>query len=201
MEPQATASAGMAALHDIGRLLTVATDLSKAFTAALNVLRSHVGLENGTVSLLDPVTGDVFLESAPEMDDAERILGRVQHGAQHVLGRDGQENHRQRDEHARPHGRHAAHGVVHVQVVLVTPPLQQDHDHAHRERQAGLQPEQVAGHAARVGARQQGKQARRGQAAQRQHQSGPQAGQQGLDTRHHDSKVFPALPRVEGAQR
>ncbi|HEX8907652.1 MAG TPA: sigma 54-interacting transcriptional regulator [Anaeromyxobacteraceae bacterium] len=80
MEQRATASAGMAALHDIGRLLTVATDLSKAFTAALHVLRSHVGLENGTVSLLDPVTGDVFLESAPEMDDAERILGRVRPG-------------------------------------------------------------------------------------------------------------------------
>ena len=86
MEPRPTASAAMAALHDIGRVLSVATDLSKAFTATLGVLRSHVGLENGTVSLFDPVTGDVFVESAPEMEDEERILGRVRPG-EGIVGR------------------------------------------------------------------------------------------------------------------
>jgi Nif-specific regulatory protein len=44
------------------------------------VLRSHLGLENGTVSLFDPVTGEVFVEAAPEIPDAERILGRLRPG-------------------------------------------------------------------------------------------------------------------------
>ena len=68
------------ALHEIGKILSVATDLSKAFTAALLVLRAHLGLGNGTVSLFDPVTGEVFVEAAPEMPDAERILGRMRPG-------------------------------------------------------------------------------------------------------------------------
>jgi Nif-specific regulatory protein len=74
------------ALHDIARLLARATDPSKAFTSALLVLRSHLGLENGTVSLFDDVTGDVFIEAAPEMPDAERILGRLRPG-DGVVGR------------------------------------------------------------------------------------------------------------------
>ena len=86
MASRPTDSAEMAALHDVGRILAVATDLSKALTATLGVLRSHVGLENGTVSLLDPVTGDVFVESAPEMEDSERILGRVRPG-EGIVGR------------------------------------------------------------------------------------------------------------------
>jgi Nif-specific regulatory protein len=68
------------ALHEIGKVLSVATDLSKAFTSVLLVLRSHLGLENGIVSLFDPVTGEVFVEAAPEMPDAERILGRMRPG-------------------------------------------------------------------------------------------------------------------------
>ena len=75
-----TASRELEALHAIASLLSVATDLSKAFTSALLVLRSHLGLENGTVSLFDPVTGEVFIEAAPEMPDAQRILGRLRPG-------------------------------------------------------------------------------------------------------------------------
>src|SRR5689334_18731062 len=74
------------ALHEIAKVLAVATDLSKAFTSALLVLRSHLGLENGTVSLFDPVTGEVFIEAAPEMPDAERILGRLRPG-EGIVGR------------------------------------------------------------------------------------------------------------------
>jgi Nif-specific regulatory protein len=68
------------ALHDVSKVLAAATDLSKAFTSVLQVLRSHLGLENGTVSLFDPVTGEVFVEAAPEIPDAERILGRLRPG-------------------------------------------------------------------------------------------------------------------------
>ena len=50
------------------------------------MLRSHLGLENGTVSLFDPVTGEVFIEAAPEMPDAERILGRLRPG-EGIVGR------------------------------------------------------------------------------------------------------------------
>jgi Nif-specific regulatory protein len=79
MEPR-RATYQVEALHDIAKVLAVATDPSKAFTSALLVLRSHLGLENGTVSLFDPVTGDVFIEAAPEMPDEERILGRLRPG-------------------------------------------------------------------------------------------------------------------------
>jgi Nif-specific regulatory protein len=74
------------ALHDIGKILSLSTDLSKAFTSVLLVLRSHLELENGTVSLFDPVTGEVFVEAAPEIPDAERILGRLRPG-EGIVGR------------------------------------------------------------------------------------------------------------------
>jgi len=84
--PPGTAGTELDALHEIGRLLSYTTDLSKAFTGALIVLRGYLGLENGTVSLFDPVTGEVFLESAPEVRDAERILARVRPG-EGIVGR------------------------------------------------------------------------------------------------------------------
>jgi Nif-specific regulatory protein len=85
MHPRA-ATRAIEALHEIGQLLSVATDPSKAFTSALLVLDAHLGLENGTVSLFDPVTGDVFIEAAPEMVDAARILGRLRPG-EGIVGR------------------------------------------------------------------------------------------------------------------
>jgi Nif-specific regulatory protein len=85
MEPR-RAALEVEALHEIAKVLSVATDLSKAFTSALLVLRSHLGLENGTVSLFDPVTAEVFIEAAPEMPDAERILGRLRPG-EGIIGR------------------------------------------------------------------------------------------------------------------
>jgi Nif-specific regulatory protein len=74
------------ALHEIGKVLSVATDLTKAFTSALLVLRSHTELGNGTVSLFDAVTGEVFMEAAPEISDAERIVGRMRPG-EGIVGR------------------------------------------------------------------------------------------------------------------
>jgi Nif-specific regulatory protein len=68
------------ALYEIGKSLAHASDLNKTFTAALQTLALHLGLENGTLSLFDPVTGDVFIEAAPEMSDEERILGRQRPG-------------------------------------------------------------------------------------------------------------------------
>ena len=85
MEPR-RAALEVEALHEISKVLSVATDLTKAFTSGLQVLRSHLGLENGTVSLFDPVTGEVFVEAAPEMPDAERILGRLRPG-EGIVGR------------------------------------------------------------------------------------------------------------------
>jgi len=85
MEPRC-AKHEVQALHDISKVLAVATDLSKAFTSSLLVLRSHLGLENGTVSLFDPVTGEVFVEAAPEIPDEERILGRLRPG-EGIVGR------------------------------------------------------------------------------------------------------------------
>ncbi|WP_242392990.1 sigma 54-interacting transcriptional regulator [Anaeromyxobacter oryzisoli] len=80
------ASGALEALHAIGRILSYATDLSKALTQVLLVLRSHAGLANGTVALQDGVTGDVFIEAAPEMLDAERIQGRLRPG-EGIIGR------------------------------------------------------------------------------------------------------------------
>jgi Nif-specific regulatory protein len=85
MDPR-RATLALEVLHDVSKVLSVATDLSKAFTSALLVLRSHLDLENGTVSLFDPVTGEVFIEAAPEMPDEERILGRLRPG-EGIVGR------------------------------------------------------------------------------------------------------------------
>jgi Nif-specific regulatory protein len=85
MDPR-RATIAVEALHDIGQILALATDLSKAFNSVLQILRSHLGLENGTVSLFDPVTGEVFIEAAPEMPDEERILGRMRPG-EGIIGR------------------------------------------------------------------------------------------------------------------
>jgi Nif-specific regulatory protein len=80
------AAVALEALREIERILSLAADPSKGFTSALLVLRTHLGLGNGTVSLFDPVTGDVFIEAAPEMLDAERILGRLRPG-EGIVGR------------------------------------------------------------------------------------------------------------------
>jgi Nif-specific regulatory protein len=82
MEPNDARSPALAleAIHDVERMLSLATDPSKGYTSALIVLRTHLGLENATLSLFDAVTGDVFIEAAPEMVDAERIQGRLRPG-------------------------------------------------------------------------------------------------------------------------
>jgi Nif-specific regulatory protein len=85
MEPR-RAAREVEALHEIGKVLSHATDLTKAFTSAILVLRSHLDLENGTVSLFDPVTAEVFVEAAPELTDRERILGRLRPG-EGIVGR------------------------------------------------------------------------------------------------------------------
>ncbi len=73
-------------LYEVSKVLSLSTDLNKAFTSALNLLGLYLGMENGTLSLFDPVTGEVFIEAAPEMRDAERILGRLRPG-EGVVGR------------------------------------------------------------------------------------------------------------------
>ena len=75
------------ALHDVARVLWLATDIRRgAGRDAAWSCRSHLGMENGTVSLFDPVTGEVFIEAAPEMRDRERILGRLRPG-EGIVGR------------------------------------------------------------------------------------------------------------------
>jgi Nif-specific regulatory protein len=74
------------ALYEIGKLLSLSPDPNKAFTSALNVLGLYLGMENGTLSLFDPVTGEIFIEAAPEMRDEERILGRLRPG-EGIIGR------------------------------------------------------------------------------------------------------------------
>ncbi|HZZ84825.1 MAG TPA: sigma 54-interacting transcriptional regulator [Anaeromyxobacteraceae bacterium] len=74
------------ALSEIASTLSHASDLNKALTSTLTILRLLLGMENGTVSLFDPVTGEVFIEAAPEMSDAARILGRLRPG-EGIIGR------------------------------------------------------------------------------------------------------------------
>ncbi|HEX9288650.1 MAG TPA: sigma 54-interacting transcriptional regulator, partial [Anaeromyxobacteraceae bacterium] len=74
------------ALYEISKVLSLSTDLSKAFTSTLTLVDLFLGLENGTVSLFDPVTGEVFVEAAPHMTDEERILGRLRPG-EGIIGR------------------------------------------------------------------------------------------------------------------
>lgn len=70
----------MAALYEISKILALSTDINKALTSSLNILQLFLGLRQGTVSLFDPVTGDLFIEAAPEMSDAERIQQRYRPG-------------------------------------------------------------------------------------------------------------------------
>jgi Nif-specific regulatory protein len=74
------------ALHEIAGAVFRDGDINKALTSALLVLRLVLDMENGTVSLFDPVTGDVFIEAAPEMRDDERIQGRLRPG-EGIVGR------------------------------------------------------------------------------------------------------------------
>jgi Nif-specific regulatory protein len=74
------------ALREIGKLLSLSTDLNKGATSALNVLGLWLGLENGTLSLFDAVTGEIFIEAAPQMRDEQRILGRLRPG-EGIIGR------------------------------------------------------------------------------------------------------------------
>ncbi|HET9594378.1 MAG TPA: nif-specific transcriptional activator NifA [Anaeromyxobacteraceae bacterium] len=74
------------ALHEIGGVLWRGGDINKAFTSTLTILRLVLEMENGTISLFDPVTGEVFVEAAPEMTDEERIQGRLRPG-EGVVGR------------------------------------------------------------------------------------------------------------------
>ncbi len=70
----------LAALYEIGKVLSLSADLNKALTSSLTILQLFLGMRNGTVSLFDPVTGEIFIEAAPEMSDAERIRGRYRPG-------------------------------------------------------------------------------------------------------------------------
>ena len=74
------------ALYEISRVLSLSTDLNKAFTSTLTLVDLTLGLENGTISLFDPVTGEVFVEAAPHMPDEDRILGRLRPG-EGIIGR------------------------------------------------------------------------------------------------------------------
>lgn len=74
------------ALYEIGKVLSLQADINRGFTSTLQLLRSYLQMENGTISLFDPVTGEVFIEAAPEMSDAERILGRLRPG-EGIVGR------------------------------------------------------------------------------------------------------------------
>ena len=74
------------ALHEISGVLWRGGDMNKAFTSTLTILHLVLEMENGTISLFDPVTGDVFIEAAPEVPDEERILGRLRPG-EGIVGR------------------------------------------------------------------------------------------------------------------
>jgi Nif-specific regulatory protein len=84
MEQRAVAE--LEALREIGKVLWLGTDINKAFTSTLTILGLTLEMENGTLSLFDPVTGEVFVEAAPEMADEERILGRLRPG-EGIIGR------------------------------------------------------------------------------------------------------------------
>jgi Nif-specific regulatory protein len=67
-------------LHEVSRVLWLAADLRDAFDSVLTILQVELGMRNGTLSLFDPVAGEVFIEAAPEMTESERIRGRLRPG-------------------------------------------------------------------------------------------------------------------------
>ena len=68
------------ALREISKVISSSLDLETVMQHLLDVLHSLLGMERGTISLLDPETNEVFIEVACGLDLKEIKRGRYKIG-------------------------------------------------------------------------------------------------------------------------
>jgi Nif-specific regulatory protein len=67
-------------LYEIGQLLVSIPDPKGALNPILNILHSRMGMERGTITILDPETQDLNIEAAHGLTEQERQRGHYQIG-------------------------------------------------------------------------------------------------------------------------
>jgi Nif-specific regulatory protein len=74
------------ALYEISKAITSSLDLERVLQRVLEVLHNNMGMERGTITLLDAKTGDLLIEVAQGLDKKQIELGRYRVG-EGVTGR------------------------------------------------------------------------------------------------------------------
>lgn len=62
----------LTALYEVSKILASTLDLEKALPAVLRILDGFLDMKKGTVTLVDPDTGDLFIEAALDLSEEER---------------------------------------------------------------------------------------------------------------------------------
>ncbi len=70
----------LAALTEISKAISSSLDLATVMQNILDILHQHLGMERGTITLLDPNTNELFIEVACGLDLAEIKRGRYKIG-------------------------------------------------------------------------------------------------------------------------
>ena len=81
VEPRAVGKeVELAAIYEISKLLSSSLDLDTTLSGVLKILDQFLGMKRGTVTLLDPDTGELFIEEALGLSSQERQRIRYQQG-------------------------------------------------------------------------------------------------------------------------
>ena len=70
----------LATLYDISQSLGLSLDIEKSMYSILEKLDSHLGMTRGTISVLHPNTGELLIEAAHGLTDAEKSRGKYKLG-------------------------------------------------------------------------------------------------------------------------
>ncbi|MFH1241698.1 MAG: sigma 54-interacting transcriptional regulator [Pseudomonadota bacterium] len=76
----------VACLYEITKAMHATLDLKKALYTVLNLLSEHLGMNRGSISLLNPDTSEIHIEVAHGISSAEKTRGRYKLG-EGVTGR------------------------------------------------------------------------------------------------------------------
>ncbi len=72
--------ADLTSLYEITKALASSTDLSECLEQVMEIISARTGMTNGTVSIVNPVTGQLEVEVAHGMSDESRKLGKYKVG-------------------------------------------------------------------------------------------------------------------------
>src|SRR3989338_4512700 len=70
----------LVALTEISKAISSSLDLKTVMQNILNILNQHLGMERGTITLLDPETNELFIQVACGLDLEEIKRGRYKIG-------------------------------------------------------------------------------------------------------------------------